>query len=470
MGAAAFFAFVFPQTPVRMGRPSAGLIDDFAPWRWVVDAIPSPQTHDAVAVAVPLAASVFFVAYGLAVAFAWNWAAGKRALLGLGAVAVAVLAIGVFSLPNVNTDIYSYIASGRIAAVHDANPYYNPPSAFPGDVVYPYVSEQYSGNLPSKLPAFMLLNVSLAEIPGDDVVANLLTYRLAFFAFGVASLLLVVLTARRLFPGSEAAGLVLFGWNPIIAVYGQSKTDIVMVFLLLLAAYLYARARPRLGIVALGLSSLVKLITLPLVLVTLARDVRLKRWRELVISLGVLAVIVAAVYLPFAHGLGLLRDHLGLLGAVESAEGVNRSGDGAGERILRGLLAVGFVALVIVLARSLDDTPRRLVRAWAITALYFAVFLTTPALPWYQMVPLALAAVTASAGITVAMIALTFASFLIGTWYAASSSTFPLGDLLGIPPAIVYLLPVAAGAIVLIALRGTLTRSARGITQRRLAR
>src|SRR6185436_15649709 len=121
-------------------------------------------------------------------------------------------------------------------------------------------------------------------------------------------------TARILFPGSEAAGLVLFGWNPIVAVYGQSKTDIVMVFFLLLAAYLMARARERLGVVALGLSALVKLITLPLLALMLARDVNLRHWRQLALSVG----LVAIVYLPFAHGLGLLRDHLGLLGAVES--------------------------------------------------------------------------------------------------------------------------------------------------------
>lgn len=464
--AAAFFALAFPQTPGRLGRASVRLADDLALWRWLADLIPSPQTHVAVAVSVPLAAVSFFAVYGLAVALAWRWAASPRALLGLAAVAAAVLALGVIALPNSNTDIYSYIASGRVAAVHDANPYYHPPSAFPGDPVYPFVSPQYSDNLPSKLPAYMLLNVSLAKVSGDDPVTNLIVFRLAFFALGLASLVLVVLTARILFPGSEAAGLVLFGWNPIVAVYGQSKTDIVMVFFLLLAAFFVARARERLGVVALGLSALVKLITLPLLALTLARDVHLRRWRQLALSVGLLALLVAIVYLPFAHGLGLLRDHLGLLGAVESADGVNRSGDGAAERLLRGFLAVGFVVLIVLLARSQDGSPRVLVRAWAIAALYFAVFLTTPALAWYQMVPLALAAVSGSTAIAVAMIALSFASFLFGSWYAASSSTFPLGDLLGIPPGLVYLMPVAIGAIVLIFLRNNLRRHSRRASSR----
>jgi len=467
---AGFFAFVFPQTPGRMGRASAGLIDDLAIWRVTADLLPSPDSRVAVTVAVPLAAVLFFAVYALALALVWRWDASRRALLGLGVVAVVVLGIGVFAYPNVNTDIYSYIASGRVAAVHGANPYYHPPSAFPADPLYPYVSEQYSDNLPSKLPAFMLLNESLAEAAGNDPVTNLLAYRSAFFLLGVASLVLVVLTARRLFPGSEAAGLVLLGWNPVFAVYGQSKTDIVMVFLLLCAAYLYARARPRLGIAALGLSSLVKLITVPLVVVTLARDVQLRRWRELAIGLAVLAALVALVYLPFAHGLGLLRDHLGLLGAVESAEGVNRTGEAGAERLLRLLLAAGFVALLVVLARAQDGSPRKLIRAWAIAGLYFAVFLTTPALAWYQLVPLALAAVSGSAAITVAIVALSFASFLFGSWYAASSSDFPLGNLFGIPPALLYLLPVVFGAVALLVLRGDLLRLRRPGQARRLAR
>ena len=59
-----------------------------------------------------------------------------------------------------------------------------------------------------------------------------------------------------------------------------------MVFFLLLAAYLYARGRERPGLVALGLSALVKLITLPLVALTMCRDAsppplaRPRRWEQ----------------------------------------------------------------------------------------------------------------------------------------------------------------------------------------------
>ena len=82
----------------------------------------------------------------------------------------------------------------------------------------------------------------------------------------------------------------------------------------------------------------------------------------------VLAAVVVLVYLPFADGPGLLVDHLGLLGAVESAEGVNRSGRCPAERFLRGVLSVGFVVLVVLLGTNQDGSPSRLVRSWAIAA------------------------------------------------------------------------------------------------------
>ena len=445
-----------PQTPGRLGRPTAGLIDDLAFWRWLEDFLPEPSTRTGVAVAVPLAGCLVFAGYALAVALAWRWQASRRGLVGIGAVAVVLMAIGALAFPNANTDIFSYIASGRVAAVHDANPYEYPPASFPNDPLLPYVSEQYSGNLPSKLPAFMLVNVSLAELPGDDPVANLLAYRFAFLALSIASLVLLVLAARRLFPGSEAGGLVLYGWNPVVAAYGQSKTDVLMVFFLLLAAYLYARGRERSGLVALGLSALVKLISLPLVVLTMCRDAYLRRWRALAVGAVILAAVVALVYLPFADGPGLLVDHLGLLGAVESADGVNRSSVGPAERFLRAALSVGFVVLVLLLATHQDGSPSRLVRSWAIASLYFAVFLTTPTLAWYQLIPLALAAVAGSVAIAIAMIALTFGSFLLSSWYAASSADFPLGDPFGVPRLLVYLLPIAIAAIVLVAFRDNL--------------
>ena len=174
------------------------------------------------------------------------------------------------ALPNANTDIFSYIASARVAAVHDANPYEYPPTAFPNDPVYPYVSEQYRENLPSKLPAFMLLNISLAELPGDDPVANLLTYRLAFFALSVATLVLSCSLPGAFFRvGGRRARPVRLESRPhrLRAI----KTDVVMVFLLAPRRLSATRvARERAGLVALGLSALVKLISLPLVVLTMS--------------------------------------------------------------------------------------------------------------------------------------------------------------------------------------------------------
>jgi hypothetical protein len=140
------------------------------------------------------------------------------------------LLFAALAFPNVNSDIYSYIASGRVAAVHHANPYTHLPSEFPGDPLLPYVSDQYSGNVPSKLPAWMLLNVALAWLGGDDTVTVVLLYRFVLAAFAIGCVALIALVLREAASQHAAAGVVAFGWNPILLVYGASKTDVVMVF------------------------------------------------------------------------------------------------------------------------------------------------------------------------------------------------------------------------------------------------
>ena len=408
----------------------------------------APDSRRAAAVAIGVVTTVMFAAYGIAVAAVWRRPSGRRGLLLIGAVSVIALLFSAFAFPNANSDIYSYIASGRVAAVHGANPYVHPPSDFPSDPLLPYVSERYSGNVSSKLPAWMLINVPLARVSGDDPVTVLLVYRLVLTSFAIASIAFVALTLRRVAPRHAAAGIVGFGWNPIFVVYGPTKTDTVMVFFLLLGAVCIVRGRPVIAAAALTLSALVKLITLPLVGFWLLRDARLHRWRQFALALVVSCAVVVLAYLPFTTNPALLFDHLRLVGAVESAEGVNRSDEATLETAIRVVVALALLALVLWRATRQDATVNRLFFDWAIIAVCFSVFLTTRALPWYQLVPLATVALSASAPLAVVMGASTFGSFALGIWYSASSQAFPLGDVFSLPQTLVYLILVSVTAIV----------------------
>lgn len=437
---ALFYAFSYPLTPGRMSKDTAELIGQLGLWSSLAG-VPHPESRLAVELAVVLAALVFFAAYCTGVWLAWSRAPGRYRVGAVVCVGIACCAASALAFPTANTDIFSYIASARVATEHGANPYEVTPSAFPGDPVYPYVSDQYARNLPSKLPAWMLLNEAAASVEGDTPVEALLGHRLLLLGFAVGSILLVPAILRRLRPDRLLAGTVAFAWNPVLIVYGPSKTDTVMVFFLLLAVLLLGRRRESLAILALGFSALVKLITLPVIALYLVRQARYRRWLRLLGACGLLVAATAAVYAPFARGPGLLLDHLELLRSVESADGVNRAGGSTLEHATRLLLGGGLLVLTAWLGWVGRTGLPRLVRDWALVALYFALFLTTTALPWYQLVPIALASLTGRAAILGVAIALAGSSFLLGTWQSASSSTFRFDDLLGAPPIVVYLAP-----------------------------
>lgn len=450
------YAFVLPQTPVRLGRESAALIDDLPIWSAISSSfVPVPRGSWAVALSVVLGAFVAFGAYGLAIYAAWARRVRRATLVVAIASAIAFFSISALAFPTMDTDIFNYIVTGRVAAVHDRNPYVVAPDRFPSDPIYPYAGHQYTKYPDVKLPAWMLMSVPLARAAGDDPVVNLLAYRLLFFVFNVLNLVLVAAIMQRLDPRYTLAAVVVWGWNPIVALFGESKVDTVMVTFLLLGVLLLVAARRRAGVVALTLSPLVKLITLPFLATVWLRDVARRNWRGVAVASALVAVTVAAVYLPFTHGISLLLDHLGVLGR-RGAENPDPSGPDQGPARL--LLAAGFGILVLWVGLTQADTTRRLLRGWGLLALYFSLFLSPLGLSWYLVTLVAIVSLASDWRLTLLAGVLSLSSFLFDEWYRMSSDAHPLPDLFAVPSALVYAAPLAlaaAGALATLAIRRT---------------
>jgi hypothetical protein len=412
----AFHAFVLPQTPGRMARPSAGLIDDLAVWRWLASAfagaIRDPLT---VGVSVLAASAVSFAAYGAALVSTWRQPASKTRLAIVIGGAVACYGVAVLALPTASTDIYNYILNGRIAAVHGSNPYYHPASEFPDDPIYAYVSPRQA-RVPAdaKLPLWTLISTGLAAAGGDDPVHNLILYRSALLAFNLANLLLVGLLLHRLCPDHMMGGLVAYAWNPIVAVLGQSKTDTVMVFFLLLAVLLIVEGRRRTGAVAIALSAAVKLLTAPFAVVYAIGELRRAGWREAALVVGLMAVAVAAVFAIFWEGPSILTHH-----ARWSA-----SGGQAAPSLLRPLLTWGFVALVAAVGFYQDGSPERMLRGWAVVAIYFSLFLAKFAFGWYLMTLVAVISLVPDWRYAFVATILSLSAFTFDVWYRTYTETF----------------------------------------------
>jgi hypothetical protein len=436
------FSILVPQTPARMGRPSALLIGRFSLWA-VVTPIELDMLHsrEGVAALLILSTGIAFGAYALAIYVSWHYQGHSASL------SVAILAIILFSivvlvaLPTFDSDIYNYMISGRVGAVYDRNPHYVPPDRFPHDPIYQYASRQYT-RIPgdNKLPAWTVVNIFLASLGGDSVLANLFVYRAALLAFHVANLGLIAAILHRLNPSHLLTGLIVYAWNPIVVLRAQSKADTVMVFFLLLAIFwLVSTAYHRLAIIPLTLSVLVKLITLPLLAVVILSEIRRRNWRQVIVSLGLVGVTVVIVYLPFIRGPDLLISHMKLLG---------KSGSAAPDDLKPVLVAL-FALLIAGIGLTRRDDRVDLLRGWALVLLFFALFLTRLTLSWYLITLIAVVSLIRDGRIVMLAVTLSFSSFLLNAWNATSNKVFRLPDI-ATPRLVVYLaLPVLSVLLVI---------------------
>ena len=158
---------------------------------------------------------------------------------------VATLAVAIQLVPLaapllLSTDAWTYWSYGRIAAVHDANPYRDPPSDFPQDPSFPYVGEDWRGTTSVYGPAFTLASEPVALAAGESEDAAAWIYKtLAAAAILVAVGLAVLLSPRPVFACAFA------GWNPLLAVHfaGGGHNDAWMAALVVGALALAASGR-----------------------------------------------------------------------------------------------------------------------------------------------------------------------------------------------------------------------------------
>jgi hypothetical protein len=439
-----FYSFIIPLTPGRLARPSVALIPESPLWSIIVSLpFPLPQNSWSVAAVLIFVTAIAFAAYGLAVFISWNRQAGRRTLTLIFLTSYLFFFLSAFSLPNTSTDIFNYIVNGRIAAIHNSNPYYVTADEFPDDPVYPYASKNYTGLAVDKMPFWVLTNVALAGLTGDHVITNLLIYRLALMLFNMMNLLLIAIIAHRLNPFFVSSALIIYGWNPIVIVHAQSKSDTLMALLLLLAVLFLIRKHRLIAVGALGLSVMVKLITLPLVVVYMLGNLRLQKWRALIVDTLIFVFLPSLLLLLFWQGTELATRLIALFGvAGASAPGT-----------LQLLLVVAFCLLILAVSYLQDGSIKRLLLGWALVMLYFSFFLTKLGLSWYLITLLAIVSLVFDWRVVLVTGALSFTSFFINAWYGTFTKTFPSPELSSLPTFLVYILMpglVAVGIVLIV--------------------
>jgi hypothetical protein len=302
-------------------------------------------------------------------------------------------------------DLFDNIAHGRVLGVYGANPFTTPPAAFADDPFLPYVAWRRSASAYG--PGWEVPAAWVARLAGDDIIANVLLFKLLAGAFWAASVLLVALILRRHAPERALAGVLLLAWNPIVLyeTWGNGHNDMALVFWILLATWALTSRRYTLAILALVLGALVKFI--PLLLLPAAGLIALRdlpqlgaRLRFILVSGLATVTLVVLAYAPFWTGLATLtverrmQLYTSSLPAVlwallSPVAGVPLAGQWI------ALLAAGVTALWalwqgVVAWRSRDwlSFPRA-----AFAVLFFYLLLTCLWFqPWYTLWPLGVAA------------------------------------------------------------------------------
>lgn len=430
------FFFVIPQTPARVSRPSASLAADFPLWSWILSLpLAIPQDPQAVAILLVAVTMMAFGAYAAAIYLSWKLAVRPTWMALVLLPACAYLLLSTFALPNLNTDIFNYMLRGRLTAVYHRNPYTAAADEIASDPVYPYASHSYTEE-PEwwKLPLWTSIEVGLAKLTGQDVLKNLLIYRSAFLLVNLANLVLIAVILNRISHRYILTGLVVYAWNPIIVVLGQSKGDTFIVFFLLLAILLLVYERRNFAIVPLTLSVLIKLTTLPFAAAYMLADLKRKRWKEYLI-LGLLFVITAGIF--------YLRYGLGDFFATQLISVMGMSA-GSAPDFLRSTLRVIFVGLIIVVGLTRSADRRQMVFGWVLLALFFSLFLTSYEKAWYLITLIALVCLVPDWRTVTLTAVISFSGLMIYTWNSAFTQEFAAPIFLSPPRFIVYLMLPAA--------------------------
>jgi hypothetical protein len=322
------------------------------------------------------------------------------AWLPVAAVAVAVQASTLAAPLLLSTDAWTYWSYGRIAAVHDANPYHEAPESLPDDPATRWVGADWRDATSVYGPAFTLASEPLAAAAGRSSNAAAWIYKALAALTVLGAAVLAALLSRR-----PAFACAFVGWSPVLALHfgGGGHNDAWMAILLVGALVLGAVGRERLEGVGWALAAAVKwipLVLLPLRLLAARRGPRLH-----VLGGFVMAAVVVAAAATVRYGTGWMEAAapIARTAARETSYAVPHRLEQLGlpHAAALALPAIGFLVVYVALLRRARLGRARLGLAAG------SLLLATPYLaPWYLVWAAPLAAAEDDGGAQLLVLAL----------------------------------------------------------------
>ena len=158
--------------------------------------------------------------------------------------------------PVTTTDLYGYIARGYLFTHLHQNPMVSPAYKLPGGYAVDRPASPYG-------PAWLMVTAVFSWISGENLLLNMLLYKVFAALCVVAALWLIDVLARRLYPERRLRIAALFGWSPLLLYesVAMGHNDIAMMVCVLAAFTLMLRGRPQLAFACLTLGALTKYVS-----------------------------------------------------------------------------------------------------------------------------------------------------------------------------------------------------------------
>jgi hypothetical protein len=206
----------------------------------------------------------------------------RRVALAIICGAATIYSINLLNMYPVGAaDLFDQIFRARIAAHYDKNPFLTIPTTYSDDPLFPYVAWRAEGSPYG--PLWELLASGTGWVAGDSLWNNLILFKLlVMLSYGVnVALTYGILRAWK--PDWALRGTLFFAWNPLMLfeVPGNGHNDSILITCILLAVYLFVRAKRSAVLPALmagALTKFVPILLMPVAVAAIWGD-RVRFWR-----------------------------------------------------------------------------------------------------------------------------------------------------------------------------------------------
>ena len=384
-----------PRSPYQPVLPAGA--GPGGPFAVIARAVGLDALHGSALAAAGVACAAFAAAsFLLVLRAAWR---GEVRLRTVVILIIAYHAI-ILSLPLLfSRDVYSYIAYGRIAGVHHANPYVQTPLDFRSDAIFPLVGHKWVGTPAVYGPFFTLVSALVTRGIGS-ISTLIVVFRLVAIAASLGTIGVVAWLTGRLWPERRVFAIAALGLNPVVLFnsVASGHNDLLVALSIAGALALVVVRKDLLAVIVLTLAALIKAsAVLPLVLlivVIVARSPKGRRLRAFAAPAGLVAALGVLFAAPFFQmhdpTLGML-ELAGHEGWLAPSRFFRRVLDWVSFGTLGVVARLGFAVLLVVVAVVLArETARRAPTlsplglggrwGWALLSL---ALLGPVLLPWY---------------------------------------------------------------------------------------